>query len=63
MPSEQGDAFKYDPKDACKYNPTRFSVEEDLAEPSYTRLLDWAKDAESEALALNIWARVIMSTT
>ena len=57
MPSEHGDLFDIDPKDAFKYDPTRFSVDEDLPEPSYTQLLDWAKDAQSRALALDIWAR------
>src|SRR5271167_841237 len=49
MDSEHEDKFKYD--------QTRFSVDEDFGEPSYSQFLDWSKDTESRSLALDIWAR------
>jgi hypothetical protein len=49
MASEYHDGFKYE--------RAHFSLDEDFSEPSYAQLLDWAKDAESKSLALDIWAR------
>lgn len=43
--------------DRFKYERSPLSIDESPLEPSYQQFLAWAADAESKALALDIWSR------
>lgn len=43
--------------DGYKYQQKPISLDSKLEKPSYEQFLNWAKDADSKSLALDIWAR------